>query len=131
MRFMARRPDFLKPKVFRANDGRFLVIVYNNREETYDKSRSVSFAEATKERGDPERPYTRHDSEELCRNSSMKEVQFSDELEVVGMVCSCPVTENFTDSILYSGGCTCKLMGEGSKGIGSLRTRYIEINKEK
>lgn len=84
-----RRDDAFKPKVMRAKDGDFLVVIYNNHEETYTRSGGMTFAEATRERGPGADPYTRFDSEELCRNSGMTEIHFADIPEIDALTCKC------------------------------------------
>ncbi len=84
-----KRDDIFKPKVMRERNGDFLVVIYNNREETYTRKSSSTFAEETKERGPGSDPYTRFDAEELCRNSGMNEIHFADIPEIDALVCKC------------------------------------------
>jgi len=67
------------PTVWRTkrSDGTvFLVIVYKDREETYELKRSDSFKSIEKEYESEDYKYTRYDSEEMCRNSGGRQIHY-------------------------------------------------------
>ena len=126
-----KTPESLKPKVFKAKDGRFLIIVYNDREETYDHARTSTFKQLTEDRKtetDPNpEPYTRHDSIELCQD--MREVHYSDKMKVHGLICTCKEYEQYPGDKNPIGqkGCTCRLINDDDREIQKLETDYIEL----
>ena len=117
------KPDWMKPRVFKGADGKWLMIVYNNREETYDFARTNSFKELSKETGGE---YTRYDAIRLCKDSSMKEVHFADEIKAHGIICDCKSLEK--DSVMGTKGCKCKIVDENGKTLQEIDVDYIELN---
>ena len=118
------KPDFMKPRVFKANDGKWLMIVYNNREETYDFARTSSFKELSKEGGDE---YTRYDAIRLCKDSSMKEVHFTDEIKAHGIICDCKDIDKGNNMGIK--GCKCKLVDDNERTLQELDIDFVEIKK--
>jgi len=125
------KPDFMKPKVFKARDGRFLVIIYNDREEMYDFNYTATFKKLTddlKTETDPNpEPHTRYDSIEMCKDS-MREVHYSDKMKVQGLVCTCKEYEKYEGDKHPMGqkGCTCQLLDHG-KVVQEIETDYVEM----
>ena len=69
-------PTIWRKKV--SNDKTILVIVYGNREETYELVRKDSFKSITDNQGVK---YTRYDAEDMCRGSGMKQIHYQTKLE--------------------------------------------------
>ena len=118
------KPDFMKPRVFRDDKGKYVVIVYNNREEVYDHERTNSFKELSKETGSE---YTRYDAIRLCKSSSMKEVHFTDEIEAYGIVCECGDIDKSINMGIK--GCKCKIVDDNEKTLQELTVNFVEIEK--
>lgn len=131
-----KTPDSLKPKVYRARDRRFLVVIYNDHEEMYDFHSSTTFKEITEDRKTPSdpnpEPHTRYDSAKLCQNSGMNEIHFSEAMRVHGLVCTCNKYEQYEKDTLPVGqkGCKCKLVNDDDREIQDLDIDYIELNKK-
>jgi hypothetical protein len=117
--------EFLKPKVFRHRDGKFVIIVYNNREEVYDHNRTSLFSDIAKEQGVEK--YTRYEAEELSRNSSMNEVHYSDKFKIRGLVCKCKKYD--AELKMGSGGCVCTMSDSEGK-IQDIETDYVEMEEK-
>ena len=117
------KPDFMKPRVFKGTDGKWLMIVYNNREETYDFARTSSFKELSKETGGG---YTRYDAIRLCKDSGMKEVHFTDEIKAHGIICECGDIDKSINMGIK--GCKCKIVDENGKTLQEIDVDYIELN---
>jgi len=123
-----KTPDSMKPKVYKARDRRYLVVIYNDHEEMYDFHSSTTFKEITKESGPGADEYTSYDSAEMCRNSGMNEIHFSEAMRAHGIVCTC---KEYDDTIrMGSGGCKCKIADSTGKEIQDLDIDYIELNKK-
>lgn len=92
---MAKKKDFmdklinsrLKPRVFKAKDGRYIVIIYRNREEMYDHTSTSTFKEITEEQKEP---YTFEDAIELTKGGgSAQEIHFADLPDANNIECKC------------------------------------------
>lgn len=117
------KPDFMKPRVFKGSNNKYIVIVYNNKEETYDLGQINTFAELSKE---TDNKYTKDDSIRLCKNSGMREVHFSDEIKAHGLICNCKALEK--ELLMGTKGCKCKVVDD--EGIlQEINVDYIEIEK--
>ena len=118
------KPDFMKPKVFKSSNGRWLMITYNNREETYDFARSSSYKELSKETGDK---YTKYKAIRLCKDSDMKEVHFSDEIKAHGIICKCgDIDKNIDMGIKW---CECEIVDEHEKVLQKINVNFVELEK--
>lgn len=107
------------PKVFRAKDGRYVVIVYRDREETYDHSSTTTFKEITeqgKSESDPNpEPYTMKNAIDLSKGGgSMQEIHFSDLPETSNMECKCEKKGDSDDDYDWQNWhfCKCKIKDE-------------------
>jgi len=114
--------DFMKPRVFKASDGKWLMIIYNNREETYDLARRNSFKEISKEQGCK---YTKNDAIRLCED--MKEVHFTDEIEAYGIVCNCGDIDKSINMGIK--GCECKIVDKHEKMVQKINVNFVELEK--
>lgn len=117
------KPDFMKPRVFKGADGKWLMIIYNNREETYDLARRSNFKEISKEQG---YEYAKDDAIRLCKDS-MKEVHFTDEIEAYGIVCECGDIDKSINMGIK--GCKCKIVDDNEKTLQELTVNFVEIEK--
>ena len=118
------KPDFMKPRVFKGANGKWLMIVYNDREETYDFARRNSFKEISKEQGSE---YTRYDAIRLCKDG-MKEVHFTNEIKAHGIVCNC---EDIDQSISMGiKGCKCKIVDDNEKTLQELDVDFVELKRK-
>ena len=117
------KPNFMKPKVFKARDSKWLMVIYNNREETYDLARTSSFKELSKEYDE----YTRYDAIRLCKNSDMKEVHFTDKIKAHGIICDCKDIDKGINMGIK--GCKCKIVDDNEKTLQELDVDFVEIKK--
>jgi len=125
------KPDFMKPRVFKGANGKYLIIVYNNREETFDFAKSTSFKEMTEDRKTPSDPnpveYTRYDAIRLCKDSGMKEVHFADEIKAHGIICKCGDIDKSIDMGIK--GCKCKIVNDHKTTLQELDVDFVELKR--
>ena len=112
----------MKPRVFKGADGKWLMIIYNNREETYDLARRNSFKEISKEQG---YKYTKNDAIRLCED--MREVHFSDEIEAYGIICKCGDIDKGINMGIK--GCKCRIVDDKEKTLQELNVNFVELEK--
>jgi len=117
---MTRKPDFMRPRVFKSKDGKWLMIIYNNKEEVYDISRSTSFAEISKEQGDK---YTKDDAIRLCED--MREVHFTRDIKAHGIKCKCKEIDKELDMGIK--GCKCKIVDDKERSLQELDVDFVEL----
>ena len=116
------KPDFMKPRVFKAKDSKWLMIIYNNREEFYNLDHSNTFAEIGKEY---EREYTKKDALRLCED--MREVHFSDEIKAYVIVCKCGDIDKSINMGIK--GCECKIVDKHEKMLQKINVNFVELEK--
>lgn len=118
------KSDFMKPRIFKGANGKWLMIVYGNREETYDFARTNSFKELSKETGSE---YTRYDAVRLCKDSGMREVHFTDEIKAHGIVCDCKDIDGSINMGIK--GCKCRIVDDNEKTLQELNVDFVEFKK--
>lgn len=115
------KPDFMKPRVFKGTDPKWLMIIYNNREETYTFDHATSFKELSKGRDEE---YTKHDAIRLCED--MKEVHFTDEIKAHGIICECGDIDKSINMGIK--GCKCRIVDKNGKTVQEIDVDYIELS---
>jgi len=96
------------------------MIIYNNKEEVYDISRSTSFAEISKEQGDK---YTKDDAIRLCED--MREVHFTRDIKAHGIKCKCKEIDKELDMGIK--GCKCKIVDDKERSLQELDVDFVEL----
>jgi len=119
------KPDFMKPRVFKGANGKWLIVIYNNREEKYDLSRINTFKEMSKEY---DNGYTKYDSIKLCKGSGMKEVHFTNEIKAHGIVCDCKDVDQSINMGIK--GCKCKIVDDNNKTLQEIDVDFVELKRK-